>query len=443
MIRFYSDYDVICSTFKNFKGFDDEFIKKFDKNSNKIFLWSKGKYNINENRIEFDLESVLGTVKYKGTINTPNEIVLSVESLINGHKSIQRYYTADYYPKLNERLEITSNTYPIVLIPNKIRIAILYKVPDEIIRKYLNINPPKLEKIQEPFFPKKYKYIKRKKIKYYGDGCAAIIFLQMLITFLVLFFYSVKDENYIISLIFLLIVIVFASNLGTFKTITVDKQVNLSNEEYEILKKEYWTKIDDVRNKNIELEKEFNSKKQNIELIIKNKKDEITIKEYYKSLKPTSEAVKQNGISQRGNAEIMLLEKLLHKFGNQIRVDVAPDSNSKFYIPDYVFICNKTGLHIDIEIDEPYTFSEKIPKHYTDSNDDERNSFYLEMNWIVIRFSEKQILQDTEKCIEVIENTIKAIHNKSELIVYTLKPDNRWSYEEALIMANNNARNKY
>ena len=65
------------------------------------------------------------------------------------------------------------------------------------------------------------------------------------------------------------------------------------------------------------------------------------------------------------------------------------------------------------------------------------------MNWIVIRFSEKQILQDTEKCIEVIENTIKAIHNKSELIVYTLKPDNRWSYEEALIMANNNARNKY
>ncbi len=443
VIRFYSDYEVIGSTFTPFNGFDDEFINMFDRNSKISFYYGKGKYIINGNKIEFDLKSVVGTIKYRGTINSPKEIILSVESKINGHKSIKKYYTDDYFPEKNEQLEITSNTYPIVLIPNKILTAIMNKVSDEIIYKKLNINPPKLEKIQEPVFPEDHKYIKKKKIKYNGDGCAAIVFLQMIIFFAAVIFSSLKHENFVIAIILLVFVILFATNLGKFKTITDDKRVDLSNEEFEILKKEYFKKLNDVRNLNNDLENDYNNKKQNIELKIKNERDDIAIREYYISLQPASEAVKHNENVKRGKTEIMFLEKLLQKFGNQIRVDVSPSINSQFYFPDYVFVCNKTGLHIDIEIDEPYTFSEKLPIHYKDSTDNDRNCYFLDMNWVVIRFSEKQIIQETEKCIEVIENTIKALHNKSELIVYTLKPDNRWSYEEALVMSYNNFRNQY
>jgi len=443
VIRFYSDKEVIGSTFGNFEEFDDKFIKMFDKNGLMSYLWSKGKYIITSNKIEFDLTSNHGTVKYYGKFNSDKELVLSSESLINGHKSTRRYNTIDCFPENNEQLSISDNFYPIILIPNKIQTAILNEVADEKIYKHLNITLPKLEKLKEPSFPNSYKYVKKEKTEYVGDGCMAIAHIPMVVFFAIMFFYSLGKTNIILTLIFLGGAILLGANLGKFKTKTIDERIDLSNEEFEKLKAKYREDLKKIRDKNIELEKEYNLNKENIELRIKNTKQDIALKEYYQSLKPTSEVIRHKENIKRGKTELMFLDRLFKKFGSQIKVDIAPDINSQFYFPDFAFICNKTGLHIDIEIDEPYSFIEKLPIHHTESNDNERNKFFLEKNWLVIRFSEKQIIQETENCIKVIENTITALQNKSDIIDTDLTKEKKWSYEEALVMSYNNTRNEY
>jgi hypothetical protein len=118
-------------------------------------------------------------------------------------------------------------------------------------------------------------------------------------------------------------------------------------------------------------------------------------------------------------------------------------SNQETYNPDFTFICKETGLHIDIEIDEPYALKDKTAIHYIGGSDDERNQFFLDNNWCIIRFTEKQVIQQTEECI----NTIKSIHecllNQKEYYYSELIPEPRWTYEEAFIMQGKGYREGY
>tara|TARA_R110002012_G_scaffold319996_1_gene542059 strand:+ start:1224 stop:2597 length:1374 start_codon:yes stop_codon:yes gene_type:complete len=443
VIRFYSDNDVIGSSFSNLDKLDGNFIKLFDKNASRSYLWSKGNYEIIDNKISFYLKSKYATVKYQGKLNSNNELILHIESLTNGHKSFSRYSSINEFPKINEQVNVTKDFYPTILIPNKISTAILNSVSDKDIYTSLNINIPKLEKLEEPSIPNSYKYVKKEKTEYVGDGCIGIASIPIAILFVIMFIYSIGKVHIALTIFFLIGAIGQISYLFNFKSKTIEEKINLPVQEYKKLKENYRQRLEEIKKKNIELEKEYNLKKKNIELSIKNKKNALAIKEYYKSLSVKSEVVRHNENIKRGKTELMFLDKLYKKFGNQIKVDISPNIDSQFYFPDFVFICNKTGLHIDIEIDEPYSFSEKKPTHHTESKDNERNRFFLDNNWIIIRFSERQIIQESEKCVEVIENTIIALHKKSELINYTLKQDNRWSYEEALVMSYNNVRNEY
>ncbi len=54
----------------------------------------------------------------------------------------------------------------------------------------------------------------------------------------------------------------------------------------------------------------------------------------------------------------------------------------------------------------------------------------------------KTNIQETENCIKVIENTITALQNKSDIIDTDLTKEKKWSYEEALVMSYNNTRNE-
>jgi hypothetical protein len=141
------------------------------------------------------------------------------------------------------------------------------------------------------------------------------------------------------------------------------------------------------------------------------------------------------------------LEQLDSELKGLIFVDMVPRLNStgskNIYNPDFTLICKQTNLHIDIEIDEPYSLSEKLPIHYLGSSDDNRNEFFLNNNWCIIRFSERQIIQQTSECTE----TIKSIHNSIiEMKTYystNLSVDARWTYEESLIMQKNRYRENY
>ena len=120
--------------------------------------------------------------------------------------------------------------------------------------------------------------------------------------------------------------------------------------------------------------------KKNRDMFIKKKLEEfISIIEKPRQLKVSY----QSGIS-----ELFFLNFLRNNFKTQ---KILRNQSLWLYQPDFVLILGN-GIHIDIEIDEPYDGSSKIPTHFYDKylrefSDQRRNDYYLRQNWIVIRFS--------------------------------------------------------
>jgi len=123
-------------------------------------------------------------------------------------------------------------------------------------------------------------------------------------------------------------------------------------------------------------------------------------------------------------------------------------------IPDFAYICQKTNLHIDIEIDEPYT-----PRQYPNCSgnlilthcvgqDDWRDSKFLESGWCIIRFSEKQVICYPDQCCKAIAQLIYDLTGDDSVIqqfsyVNDLTPSPAWTEKEAEIMANRQQRLRY
>ena len=83
------------------------------------------------------------------------------------------------------------------------------------------------------------------------------------------------------------------------------------------------------------------------------------------------------------------------------------------YVPDFCFIHPTKSLKIDIEIDEPYTY--KKPIHYFGS-DNRRNQYFVDKNWIVMRFSEQQVLTAPNECCREISEIIHDFTNDASYI---------------------------
>ena len=119
------------------------------------------------------------------------------------------------------------------------------------------------------------------------------------------------------------------------------------------------------------------------------------------------------------------------------------------YTPDFGLQL-PCGLCIDIEIDEPYVMKTKEPHHCTNRyEDDSRDRFFTEGNWIVMRFSEKQVVTQPEQCCCYIASLISALTGDA---TFTSKfgqsrtapdPDPRWTIADAKKMAENDYRNTY
>jgi very-short-patch-repair endonuclease len=161
-----------------------------------------------------------------------------------------------------------------------------------------------------------------------------------------------------------------------------------------------------------------------------------------------SEILKEKNINlipiennRKGKSEIYFLQYLYKEFGNLIKVDLGFQKTP--YIPDFVLFIQDLNLYIDIEIDEPYVLNTGEAIHHDRSIDYHRNMFFNQINWIVIRFSEKQIIESPKDCIKLITEVVNSIRNKSNYISTDLRVEKCWTYEEALIMSSNNYRNTY
>ena len=150
-----------------------------------------------------------------------------------------------------------------------------------------------------------------------------------------------------------------------------------------------------------------------------------------------------------GASEKYFLQTLLKHFGNdkikhnQLSVKI----NNDLYIPDFTYMDNDNKVYLDIEIDEPYSFKTKEPIHYK-SSDHIRNIYMQRGGWAVIRFSEKQVVQQPDECCNFVAAYLTfAYMDKTKFgnhqLTSNLPTDKTWTKNEAEQMALVNYRKTY
>ena len=102
---------------------------------------------------------------------------------------------------------------------------------------------------------------------------------------------------------------------------------------------------------------------------------------------------------------------LIQEFGEKIFENIAikkynPYKDYKPYITDFSYI--DSDICIDIEIDEPYSLKDQKGIHL---NDIDRNNFFLTNGWLIIRFSEEQVVRYPYACCKYIKEVIEILQS--------------------------------
>lgn len=83
--------------------------------------------------------------------------------------------------------------------------------------------------------------------------------------------------------------------------------------------------------------------------------------------------------------------------------------------PDIAIIGkSEENIRIDIEIDEPYAGITRQPTHCL-GDDINRDNYFKDRGWIVIRFSEYQVHTQEKECLKFIANLLSKINSKYEI----------------------------
>jgi len=124
-----------------------------------------------------------------------------------------------------------------------------------------------------------------------------------------------------------------------------------------------------------------------------------------------------------------------------------PNVNGRPYEPDFVLSNEKENknIFINIEIDEPYDGWLRTPTHCVNENN-LRDEFFTKRGWIVIRFAEKQIHLEPQKCCSYIAKVIHSIDStfNSDLLNETnLNEITQWDNLQANKWASQRYREEY
>jgi very-short-patch-repair endonuclease len=119
------------------------------------------------------------------------------------------------------------------------------------------------------------------------------------------------------------------------------------------------------------------------------------------------------------------------------------------YSADFLVIHPLTGLGLDVEVDEPYSLLTKEPTHCVDRPQERwRNQFFLESGWVVVRFSERQVVEAPRSCCQAIAQVIFEITGDRRYLQQLegepeLLPEQLWTVREARRRAKSNYRLLY
>lgn len=160
---------------------------------------------------------------------------------------------------------------------------------------------------------------------------------------------------------------------------------------------------------------------------------------------------KNNKPPTEGNQERFFRDYLNQYFPNNIHKNlklIIPNYEYP-YTADFTYIDENIKLYIDIELDEPYVYTTGEPTHYLDNpRDARRNRFFINKGWVVIRFSEEQVVCNVKSCCKTVAQVIAEITRDNSILndfndIPDLTPMRQWTQEEAIEMEKNNYRNNY
>ncbi len=158
-------------------------------------------------------------------------------------------------------------------------------------------------------------------------------------------------------------------------------------------------------------------------------------------------------IARRGYMELDFENKLKEYLTPKVDVfgdvNILPQNGVRPYEPDIALVYSENGLNvrIDIEIDEPYAAVTNKPTHYIGCGDENRDANLNCLGWIVIRFSERQVFQQTIECVKYVADIIKCIDDTFDVAELAntpaLIPQKQWTKINSQRMAGNRSRQQY
>ncbi len=141
--------------------------------------------------------------------------------------------------------------------------------------------------------------------------------------------------------------------------------------------------------------------------------------------------------NKKGFLEDFFLKRLKSYFSNII---IETDIEILGYTPDYVLSIPDLLINLIVEIDEPYSFSDLEPTHLDDNY---RDATFLSNNIGVVRFTERQIHQNSSACILCIESVIEIMKGKTNKYNTYGLSENGWTKSQSLKWIEEGYRENY
>jgi len=305
----------------------------------------------------------------------------------------------------------------------------LIKIPNGLINPSLKNKKP--EKPQKPTPPNKPK----------ESGVISSL-LTFFVAFFIMVFLSTNTGDSMVG---------FVAGVSIFLFIFFGRIYLKDQEKKEYVRKskEYSKQLEDYQKKNIQYTKRLRDYKINQARLSedKNFEQELFLERQLEYLKYANEPEVNTDNIVEGVSEPYFYEYLKDYFDSKIYPNlILPNrTGGRHFYPDFVYWDKEKNLLIDIEIDEPYIGKTGQPIHYS-ATDHQRNKKFIRNRWVVIRFTEKQIIKYPKRCCRVIKDVVAKVFGKNNINALDtsfLPKEKRWSKEKARNMANNEYRNSY
>lgn len=151
---------------------------------------------------------------------------------------------------------------------------------------------------------------------------------------------------------------------------------------------------------------------------------------------------------QKGSSEAYFFRYLKRYFPGCVFDNLALRIKDAHYFPDFVLYYEPHELWIDIEIDEPYSLPHGEPTHYIGA-DDRRNQFFLDKGWVIVRFTEEQVVRQPVACCRFLAELLQALTGDDSFLPelrtapsLTIRPY-PWTEEDSRYMATYKTRQSY